>query len=43
MRERDQMKNLLCKQRGLKMVRLPHTVADQEIEAYLLVEINKKI
>ena len=41
MRERDQMKNILCRKRGLKMVRLPHTVADQDIEMYLLQEINK--
>jgi hypothetical protein len=43
MKERDQMKNVLIKQRGLHLVRLPHTVADQDIEAYLLAEINKKI
>jgi hypothetical protein len=43
MRDRDMMKTLLCKQRKMKLVRLPHTVADQDIEAYLLREINKVI
>jgi hypothetical protein len=40
MRDRDQMKNILCRKRGLKLVRLPHTVADQDIEMYLLQKIN---
>ena len=41
MRERDFMKTILCKKRGMKLVRLPHNVHDQDIEAYLLQQINK--
>ena len=41
MRERDVMKNIMIRQRGLKMVRIPFHVPDQQLEEYILVEVNK--
>lgn len=41
MKERDQIKSLLIRKRGLKLIRLPFNVPDCDIETYLLQAINK--
>ena len=41
MRERDIMKAVMIRKRGLKLIRVPHTIGDDQLESYLLEQINK--
>ena len=40
-KERDMMKAAMTKKHGTRLVRLPYTVQEADIEAYLLEKINK--
>ena len=42
MKDRDLMKSILCKKRGLTLIRIPHDIPDNELEGFLLSEIHKK-
>ena len=42
MKERDILKSVLCKKRGLTLIRIPHHIHDQELESFILSEIHKK-
>jgi very-short-patch-repair endonuclease len=41
MQERDMMKNVLIKKRGIHLIRLPYTVPDNEIEMFLMKKLNE--
>ena len=41
MKERDLMKAVMIRKRGLKLIRVPHTIPDDQLESYLLEQINK--
>ena len=41
MRERDVMKNIIIRQRFLKIVRIPFHVPDQNLEEYILIKVNE--
>ena len=41
MRERDLMKAVMIRKRGLKLIRVKWDIPDDQLEAYLLSEINK--
>jgi very-short-patch-repair endonuclease len=41
MQERDMMKNVLIKKRGINLIRLPYTVPDNEIEMFLMKKLNE--
>ena len=40
-KQRDIMKSAMIRKRGLRLIRVPWTVRDDEMESYLLSEINK--
>ena len=40
-KERDLLKSAMVKKHGIRLVRLPYTVQESDIEAYLLEKINK--
>jgi hypothetical protein len=37
---RDEMKNQYCKKNGIKLIRIPYTMKKEEIEPYILKELN---
>ena len=41
MKQRDIMKSAMIRKRGLKLIRVPYFIPDQDLESYLLSEINK--
>ena len=41
MKDRDMLKSATIKKHGIRLVRLPYTVQEADIEAYLLEKINK--
>lgn len=41
MKDRDVMKSIMIKKRGLTLIRVPHTIPDDEMESFLLEQLNK--
>jgi len=42
MKDRDIMKKVMCKKRGICLIDVPCNVPDNELESYLLSEVHKK-
>jgi hypothetical protein len=40
--ERDLMKAVMCKKRGIRLIRVPHSVALDELEVYIIQQLAKK-
>ena len=41
MKDRDILKNILVKKRGICLIRIPHHIPDDELESYILTQIHK--
>jgi hypothetical protein len=42
MKTRDLIKKVICKKRGICLIDVPCTVEDDQLESYILEQLNKK-
>ena len=43
MKDRDVMKTILTKKRGVKLIRIPFNIDDDQLESYILEQIHKRL